>query len=285
MIIPYPRISPIAFRIGPLAVRWYGIMYLLGYAVGSAMAKRRSRRGLWTLDGSAIDSLVGYLVAGMLLGARLTYVLVYDWPTYRADPMRVFAVWQGGLSFHGAAMGMAVACAIFAWRRKVPWLMVTDGLAVCATPGLLFGRLGNFINAELYGRPTSVPWAMVFPSDPLGVPRHPSQLYQAFTEGVVLGFALVWLQSRIARRAAVTGTIHDGYLSAAFLIGYGVLRFVVEFTRQPDSQLGLVLGPFSMGQVLCLLMIAAGGVLLAVSRARDPRVVHAPLAPSSRLPI
>ena len=278
MIIPYPNISPVAFRIGPVAVRWYGIMYLSGYVVGNAMAKRRSRRRLWTLDESAIDALIGYLVLGMLIGARLVYVLVYDWPAYRADPLRTFAVWQGGLSFHGAALGMATACVLFARRRRVPWRMVTDGLAVCATPGLFFGRIGNFINAELYGRPTNVPWAMVFPTDPLRVPRHPSQLYQALTEGVVLGLLLFWLQSRLARRAAATGRIRDGYLSAAFLVGYGVLRFFVEFTREPDSQLGFVLGPLSMGQLLCLLMIAAGMAIAIATRSQAPRPIAEPVA-------
>jgi len=277
MIIPYPHISPVAFHVGPIAVRWYGIMYVLGYAVGDAMAKWRSRRGLWTLDREAVDSLVGYLVIGMLVGARLVYVLVYDWPAYREHPLRVFALWQGGLSFHGAAIGMAVACAVFAWRRRVPWRMLTDGLAVCATPGLFLGRIGNFINAELYGRPTQVPWAMVFPTDPVGVPRHPSQLYQALTEGLVLGALLLWLQSRIARRAAASGTIRDGYLSAAFLIGYGVLRFFVEFTRQPDAQLGFVLDGLSMGQLLCILMIAAGVVMLVVVRTSAPRRALDPL--------
>jgi phosphatidylglycerol:prolipoprotein diacylglycerol transferase len=275
MIIPYPQISPIAFQIGPIAIRWYGIMYVLGYAAGAWLARWRYRRGLWTLDGPAIDSLIGYLVIGMLVGARTIYVLLYDWPTYRGHPLRMLAVWNGGLSFHGAAIGMAVACAIFAWRRHVPWWMVADGLAVCATPGLFFGRIGNFINAELYGRPTDVPWAMVFPTDPLGVPRHPSQLYQAITEGLVLGGLLLWLQSRIARSAAVRGTITDGYLSGAFLIGYGILRFFVEFTRQPDAQLGFVLGALSMGQLLCLLMVAIGIALLVAARRGEPRLIEA----------
>jgi phosphatidylglycerol:prolipoprotein diacylglycerol transferase len=273
MIIPYPQISPVAFQLGPIVIRWYGIMYVLGYAAGAAMAKWRTRRGLWTLDGAAVDSLVAYLVVGMLVGARLVYVLVYDWPSYREDPLSVFAVWHGGLSFHGAAIGMAVACALFAWRRRLPWRMITDGLAVCATPGLFLGRIGNFINAELYGRPSQVPWAMVFPTDPLGVPRHPSQLYQAVTEGLLLGLILLWLQSRIARRAATSGTIKDGYLSAAFLIGYGVLRFFVEFTRQPDAQLGFVFGSLSMGQLLCVLMIVAGAAMFVVARRAQPRAV------------
>jgi phosphatidylglycerol:prolipoprotein diacylglycerol transferase len=266
MVIPFPRISPVAISIGPLAVRWYGLMYVLGYVAGSSLAKLRSRRGLWTLTIADVDALVGYLLAGMFLGARLVYVLVYDWPNYRAHPLEIIAVWHGGLSFHGAAAGMALACVAFAWRHRVPWLMVTDGLAVCAPPGLLFGRLGNFINGELYGRPTTVPWAMVFPTDPARQPRHPSQIYEALGEGIVLGAALWSLQRLLARRGAATGVFHDGYLSAAFLIGYGIIRFLVEFTRQPDAQLGLIVGPLSMGQLLSILMIAAGGALGVVAR-------------------
>jgi phosphatidylglycerol:prolipoprotein diacylglycerol transferase len=271
MIVPYPHIPPVAFRVGSVAVRWYGIMYVIGYVVGTRLAKIRSRRGLWTLTAEAVDTLVGYLLVGMFLGARLVYVTVYDWPAYRAHPLNVFAVWNGGLSFHGAALGMALACGVFAHRRRVPWRMVTDGVAVCAPPGLFFGRLGNFINAELYGRPTTLPWAMIFPSDLLQLPRHPSQLYEALGEGIILGAFLWWLQARIARRTITSGQIRDGYLTAAFLIGYGALRFLVEFTRQPDQQLGFVLGPFSMGQLLSTLTILAGLVLLDVSRRRAPR--------------
>ncbi len=270
-VIPYPRISPVAFRVGPVVVRWYGIMYLVGYVVGTQLAKLRSRRGLWTLTPEDVDSLVAYLLIGMFIGARLVYVTVYDWPAYRAHPLDVFAVWQGGLSFHGAALGMATACGVFALRKRLPWLMVIDGLAVCSPPGLFFGRLGNFINAELYGRPTTAPWAMVFPTDPQHLPRHPSQLYEALLEGVLLGAALWWLQSRLARRARATGAFRDGYLGAAFLVGYGLIRFLVEFTREPDVQLGFVLGPFSMGQLLSSLMIAAGVTLAFVARARPPR--------------
>lgn len=246
-------------------------MYVIGYVVGTWLAKVRSRRGLWTLTPDTVDALIGYLLVGMFLGARLVYVTLYDWPAYRAHPLNVFAVWNGGLSFHGAALGMAVACGVFAHRRRVPWRMVTDGVAVCAPPGLFFGRLGNFINAELYGRPTTVRWAMIFPTDPLRIPRHPSQLYEALGEGIVLGAFLWWLQARIARRTAEGGDIRDGYLTAAFLMGYGALRFLVEFTRQPDAQLGFVLGPFSMGQILSTLTIVVGLVLLGDSQRRAPR--------------
>jgi len=155
---------------------------------------------------------------------------------------------------------MLAACAIFARRRQIPFWTVADTLALAGTPGLFFGRLGNFINAELYGRPTHVPWAMVFPTDPARLPRHPSQLYEAVSEGILL-FLVLWLLERAALRG---GWYRPGLLSGAFLIGYGVLRFLIEFTRQPDVQLGFVLGPFSMGQVLCTLMVIAGVIVLAV---------------------
>ena len=166
MAIPYPRISPYIVRIGPLAIRWYSAMYVVGYIVGIGIAKRRVRRGMVPFDESTIDSLVGYLLIGMLLGARLVYVLIYDRPHYIKDPLDAFAIWHGGLSFHGAVLGMTVACVIFARRKHLPFWSVADTLALAGTPGLFFGRIGNFINAELYGRPTSVPWAMVFPTRP-----------------------------------------------------------------------------------------------------------------------
>jgi phosphatidylglycerol:prolipoprotein diacylglycerol transferase len=262
--IPFPHISPVVIQIGPVAVRWYGLMYAAGYMLGYFLARHRIRtnRSVLTLD--ALDSLIGYLVIGMLVGARLTYVLIYDFTEYAAHPLQIFALWRGGLSFHGAVVGMAVGCALFAHRRKIALLEITDLVAVCGAPGLFFGRLGNFINAELYGRPTHVPWAMIFPTDPVAVPRHPSQLYEAFGEGALLGL-LLWWTDGLARRH---GLYRGGFDTAVFLIGYGVIRFLVEFTRQPDVQLGFVLGPFSMGQVLCVLMIAAGLALLAMTRLR-----------------
>jgi phosphatidylglycerol:prolipoprotein diacylglycerol transferase len=262
--IPYPHISPVVIHIGPIALRWYGLMYAAGYTLGYFLAGHRIRRGWTVLTPSALDSLIGYLVVGMLIGARLTYVLIYDYWAYAAHPLQVFALWRGGLSFHGALLGMAIGCALFAYRRRIPLLEITDLVTLCGAPGLFFGRLGNFINAELYGRPTNVPWAMIFPTDPLGVPRHPSQLYEAVGEGVLLGAFLWWLD-RVARKR---GRYRAGIDTAAFLIGYGVIRFLIEFTRQPDVQLGFVLGMLSMGQVLCALMIIAGAVLLVASRRR-----------------
>jgi phosphatidylglycerol:prolipoprotein diacylglycerol transferase len=252
--IPYPHIPPVIVSIGPFALRWYAVMYIVGYAVGYRLVLARNRRGASVLTREQLDSLIGYLVAGMLIGARLVYVLVYNPGEYIARPWEVIAIWQGGLSFHGAILGIAAACALFAHRYRLPFLAVADTVALAGTPGLFFGRLGNFINGELYGRPSNVPWAMVFPADPLHVPRHPSQLYEALAEGVVLSLVLWWLD----RRAHANGWYRPGLLTAAFLVGYAVFRFLLEFTRQPDAQLGLVVGPFSMGQLLSLLMLLAG---------------------------
>lgn len=264
MTIPYPRIPSEIFRIGPVALRWYGVMYVVGYAVGIWIARRRVRRGLVPFDESAIDSLLGYLVVGMLLGARLVYVLVYDRAQYAAHPLSALAIWQGGLSFHGAVLGMAAGCVIFARRHRLPFWTVADTLALAGTPGLLFGRIGNFINGELYGRPANLPWAMIFPTDPQRLPRHPSQLYEALGEGVLL-FVLLWM---LEQRAVRDGSYWPGLLSGAFLIGYGGFRFLIEFTRQPDAQLGFIFGPFSMGQLLSSLMIVIGVVVLTVTHRR-----------------
>jgi phosphatidylglycerol:prolipoprotein diacylglycerol transferase len=248
-------------------------MYLIGYIVGVVIAKRRVRRGLTPFDESAIDSLVGYLVIGMLLGARTFYVLVYDRAHYVAKPFDALAVWHGGLSFHGAALGMAIAILIFARRHRVPFWSVADTVALATPPGLFFGRIGNFINAELYGRASRVPWAMVFPTDPLRIPRHPSQLYEALLEGVVLFIVLLTVE----RRAVRGGWYRYGLIGGTFLAGYGLVRYLVEFTRQPDVQLGLVAGPFSMGQVLSLLTTVIGvGTIAAVYRKSTPSVAQRP---------
>ena len=266
MTIPYPHIAPEIVHIGPFALRWYGLMYVVGYLVGIAVARRRVRRGVVPFNGGAVDALVGYLVVGMLIGARLVYVFVYDPAAYAAHPLDVFAIWHGGLSFHGAVLGMVAASLLFAYRRRIPFWTVADTLALAGAPGLFFGRLGNFINGELYGRVTNVPWAMVFPTDPQRLPRHPSQLYEAVCEGIVLFLVLRLLE----RRAFRGGWYRPALLAGAFLIGYGVLRFLIEFTRQPDVQLGFVLGPFSMGQLLCALMIVAGIAVIAFRYARSP---------------
>src|SRR5258705_6836055 len=260
MVLPYPRIPPTLVSIGPFAIRWYSLMYLVGYVLGYRRVLRRIASGRSTITRAQLDTLLWYLVAGMLIGARVVYVLVYGRAEYAAHPLEAFAIWRGGLSFHGAILGMVTGITLFSRRNRLPILDVTDLVALCGTPGLFFGRIGNFINAELYGRPTSVPWAMVFPTDPRHIPRPPSQLYEAFAEGIVLSIVL-WSIDRWAFRR---GWYRRGLTTGFFLIGYAVIRFSLEFTREPDEQLGLVLGPLSMGQLLSLIMFACGTALLGV---------------------
>src|ERR1700730_14967355 len=266
MVIPYPRIPPTIVSIGPIAIRWYSVMYVVGYVLGYRLVLKRIDTGRSSLSRADLDNLIWYLVAGMLIGARLVYILVYGRGEYTAHPLESFAVWRGGLSFHGAIAGMTVAIAFFARRYRHSILEVTDLVALCGAPGLFFGRLGNFINGELYGRPTNVPWAMIFPADPLQVPRHPSQLYEAFAEGVILS-ALLWWVDGVAR---ARGYNRRGLMTALFLVGYAIVRFSLEFTRQPHAQLGLVVGPLSMVQILSTIMLAVGlALLVLIYRGRE----------------
>jgi phosphatidylglycerol:prolipoprotein diacylglycerol transferase len=234
------------------------VMYVVGYVLGYRLVLKRVERGRSELTRAELDNLIWYLVAGMLIGARLFYVLVYGRAEYAAHPLEAFAVWRGGLSFHGAILGMTIAIVLFAKRYRFPVLALTDLVALCGTPGLFFGRIGNFINAELYGRTTRVAWAMVFPTDPLHLPRHPSQLYEAFAEGLVLSAVLWWID----RWAHSHGRARTGLATGVFLVGYAVIRFSLEFTREPDAQLGFVLGALSMGQLLSTIMFVAGVALL-----------------------
>lgn len=274
MVIPYPRIPPTIVSVGPLAIRWYSLMYVVGYVLGYRLVLKRIESGRTRLTRADLDNLIWYLVVGMLVGARVIYVTVYGRGEYAAHPLQVFALWQGGLSFHGAVLGMAVAIILFARQYRFPVLAITDVVALCGTPGLFFGRLGNFINGELYGRPTTVPWAMIFPSDPLHVPRHPSQLYEAFAEGVILS-ALLWWADGFARKR---GYDRPGLITALFLVGYALIRFALEFTRAPDAQLGLVVGPLSMGQLLSLIMLLVGAGLLGLIGLRRGRSPQTPSA-------
>ena len=263
MTIPYPRIPPDIISFGPFHLRWYAMMYVVAYFVGYRLVVARARRGMSALTKKQLDDLLPYLVIGMLVGARIVYVFVYEFADYRAHPLSAFEIWAGGLSFHGAVLGMAIGTILFTRRYRLPFLAVADTIVYAGTQGLFFGRLGNFINGELYGRPTNVPWAMVFPDDRLHLPRHPSQLYEAVAEGIVLSLIL-WTLDRVAHRQ---GWYWNGLLTGAFLVGYAILRFLVEFTREPDSQLGFILfGVFSMGQLLSILMLLAGVIFLVISR-------------------
>ncbi len=260
-MIPYPKIDPALIAIGPVRIRWYGIMYVLGITASYLLIPRQKRAREIGLVGPVAQDLVFYLAVGLILGARIGYLLFYqyhDYAFYLDHPLEIIATWHGGMSFHGGLIGALIAGWIFSRKRKLPFWAMADCAIVTVPLALAFGRIGNFINGELYGRVTDVPWAMVFPGGgPL--PRHPSQLYQAGLEGIVL-FILLWtLRQRPFR---------DGMMVAFFVSFYGIFRFIVEFFREPDAQLGYVLGPLTMGQILCLLM-AFGGLGLAVFLRRD----------------
>jgi len=255
-LLTHPNIDPIAFSIGPLAVRWYGLMYLAGFAIGWWLGTGRIAKGQAPITRAQLDDLLFLIVLGVILGGRLGYVLFYKPAYYAAHPLEILAIWQGGMSFHGGLLGVMAAMLIAARRHKVDWLRLMDFLAPLVPPGIAAGRLGNFINAELPGRVTDVPWGMVFPGAG-EAPRHPSQLYQFALEGLTLFIVLWWFSSKPRPR---------GQVSAMFLLGYGVLRFVAEFAREPDSFIGYLALGLTMGQWLCLAMIAAGAALLIWSR-------------------
>jgi phosphatidylglycerol:prolipoprotein diacylglycerol transferase len=252
-MLVHPQFDPIAFSIGPLAVRWYGLMYLVGFLAAMWLGRRRAIGDPWRgWSARDVDDALFYIVLGVVLGGRLGYVLFYKLDYYLGHPLEVFFIWHGGMSFHGGFLGVLVAMILFARKKRVRWLGIMDFVAPLVPPGLAAGRLGNFINAELWGRPAEGPWAMIFPNVD-NLPRHPSQLYELALEGVAL-FILLWWFSRRPRPL--------GAVSAMFLIGYGFARFVVEFTRAPDSFLGFLAFGWTMGQWLSLPMILAGFALL-----------------------
>ncbi|HEU4352967.1 MAG TPA: prolipoprotein diacylglyceryl transferase [Burkholderiales bacterium] len=255
-MIAHPNIDPVAFSIGPLAVRWYGLMYLAGFAIGWWLGARRIAKGQVPITRAQLDDLLFLVVLGVILGGRLGYVLFYKPGYYASHPLEIFAIWQGGMSFHGGLLGVMVAMVIAARRNGVDYVRLMDFLAPLIPPGIAAGRLGNFINAELPGRLTDLPWGMVFPGTD-GAPRHPSQLYQFALEGVALFAFLWWFSSKPRAR---------GQVSAMFLLGYGVLRFIAEFAREPDAFIGYLALGLTMGQWLCFAMIVAGAALLAWSR-------------------
>jgi phosphatidylglycerol:prolipoprotein diacylglycerol transferase len=237
--------DPVIFSVGPLQVRWYGAMYVLGFIIGSSLLKYLANKKFWPLPKDSIDKYVTWLIIGMFLGARMFYVFLYNWEYYSANIMDALAVWKGGLSFHGAVVGMCIATYLFAKKNNLHFFQIADCLAVAGTQGLFFGRMGNFINGELYGRVTDSWAGIIFPGGG-PFPRHPSQLYEGVLEGIVLFFIIFYLH----RKQKFYGVV-----SAVFLLGYGGFRFIVEFFREPDAQLGYYFQYFTMGQFLCLAMI------------------------------
>ena len=255
-MLVHPNLNPIAFSIGPLHVRWYGLMYLVGFAAAYLLGRYRIKHGsAGRITLPILDDFMFYVVLGVILGGRLGYVLFYKLGYYFHHPLEIFAVWHGGMSFHGGFLGVLLAVWFLSRKHQLRWLEMTDFLAPLIPLGLAAGRMGNFINGELYGRVTDVAWGMVFSSPGAGsLPRHPSQLYEFALEGLAL-FVVLWVFA--ARPRPV------GASSAVFLIGYGVLRFVVEFFREPDDFLGFLALNLTMGQWLSAPMIVAGVFLLA----------------------
>ncbi len=255
-MLTHPQFDPILFSVGPVAVRWYGLMYVVAFVAFVMLGKLRARQGLSNgVTEEGVDDMLLYGVLGVILGGRLGYVLFYKPEHYLAHPLEILQVWTGGMSFHGGFLGVLLAIAIFCRRRGLRWITTMDFIAPLVPLGLAAGRLGNFINGELPGRATDLPWGMWFPQvDRVPLARHPSQLYQFALEGLAL-FAILWWYSSKPRPA--------GAVSGAFLLGYGVLRFLAEFARQPDDFLGLLALGLSMGQWLSLPMILGGIGLLA----------------------
>lgn len=253
----HPEINPVALELGPLAVHWYGLTYLAAFGLFYVLGTLRlthlpfARLPQWTRKD--IEDILFLGVLGVVLGGRIGYCLFYKPGYYAAHPLEVFAVWQGGMSFHGGMLGVIAAMVWFAWSRKRPFLQVMDFVAPCVPTGLAAGRVGNFINGELWGRVAdpSLPWAMLFRGAG-ELPRHPSQIYQFLMEGLLL-FVLLWFYARKPRQ--------QGQVAAVFLLGYGVFRFAAEYFREPDAHLGLLSLGMSMGQWLCVPMIAGGAAL------------------------
>ena len=250
----HPQFSPVALQLGPVAIHWYGLTYLVAFGLFIWLGAQRVKLAQFAQSGWTrrdVEDLLFYGVLGVVIGGRLGYVLFYKPGYYASHPLEVFAVWKGGMAFHGGLLGVLVAMALFARARGRRFLQVTDLIAPCVPTGLASGRIGNFINGELWGRAAdpSLPWAMVFPQSGTDLPRHPSPLYQFALEGVLL-FGLLWLYARKPRPL--------GQVSGMFLIGYGLFRFIAEYFREPDSFLGLLALNMSMGQWLCVPMIAAG---------------------------
>jgi len=250
----FPEIDPIIFSIGPLAIRWYALAYIAGLIIGWRLMIRFANAPGSQVSAEQVDDFLVWATLGVIFGGRLGYVLFYKPAFYFSNPIEIFQVWQGGMSFHGGFLGVVVAALLFARKHKLPIFSLADMLAIVAPVGLFFGRIANFINAELYGRVTDVSWGMVFPNGgPL--PRHPSQLYEAALEGLLLFLIQIALRNtEIGRK--------PGVATGVFLIGYALARGFVELFREPDAHLGFLIGGATMGQLLSIPMILVGALLI-----------------------
>lgn len=261
-MLPYPEIDPVAIALGPVKVHWYGLAYLCGLAFAWWLAVRRSGNPWSPVQRGQVDDLVFYAALGIVLGGRFGYALFYGGDKLAQDPTWLLRVWQGGMSFHGGFLGVLLAMYLFARKQHIVFGALMDFVAPLVPLGLALGRLGNFVGQELWGRPTDAPWAMVFPRDPLQLTRHPSQLYQFALEGLLLFVVLLWFSARPRPHWSVAGV---------FSLGYGCLRFIAEFFREPDQHIGFqALGWLTRGQLLCLPMIALGIYLITMAYGRAP---------------
>ena len=262
-VLPYPAIDPVLLQIGPVAIRWYALAYIAGLCGGWRYVVWLNRGPGALMERKDVDDLLFWVTIGVILGGRIGSVLFYNPAYYLAHPLEIFAIWRGGMAFHGGLLGVVVVIILFARQRKIPLLSLADMIAAATPIGLFFGRIANFINGELYGRVTDVPWAMVFPTGgPL--PRHPSQLYEAALEGLVLFLLLFWLvqRRRIFER--------PGFATGVFLLGYGLARGTVELLREPDAHIGLLAGGSTMGQLLSIPMLLLGLYLIWRARTSPP---------------
>jgi phosphatidylglycerol---prolipoprotein diacylglyceryl transferase len=263
LTLTFPNIDPVAIELGPFAVRWYALAYIAGILLGWRYAIHLAARPPVFMSREAIDDFIVWVTLGIILGGRLGYVVFYKPAHYLANPLEALYVWQGGMSFHGGLIGVLFAIWLFARQRRIPVLALGDLVASVVPIGLFFGRIANFVNGELYGRPSDVPWAMAFPGGgPL--PRHPSQLYEACLEGIALFLVLAWFSRQPGWRD------RPGRIGGLFLAGYAVARIIAEAFREPDAHLGFFLGGVTMGQILSLPMLATGLYLIVSGNRRPP---------------
>jgi phosphatidylglycerol:prolipoprotein diacylglycerol transferase len=268
-VLPFPAINPVLIHLGPLAIRWYALAYIVGIIAGwyyarAIIASEKLWGGPAPMTVIDFDDFIVWITLGIILGGRTGYVLFYNLPHFVENPLQIFELWNGGMSFHGGVLGCCVAIILFALRRHIPVMSLGDVTAAVAPIGLFLGRLANFINGELWGRPTDVPWAMIFPNGG-PVPRHPSQLYEATLEGVVL-FVVLGLMVRAGWLK------RPGVIAGSFAIGYGIARITCEFFREPDIQIGFLWGGLTMGMLLCIPLILAGIAILAFAFRRKPQI-------------
>lgn len=262
MFIDFPNISPVALSIGPFALRWYALAYLIGILSAWFLTKRNIEKHHIDITDAQLDDLVFYTTLGIILGGRLGYVLFYGKAYFWYNPMEIFAVWHGGMSFHGGIAGVILALYYFARKTKLPFLKITDLVALYVPIGIFLGRLTNFINDELWGRVTTVPWAVKFPNGGY-IPRHPSQIYEALSEGVLMFIILniLWRKEFVRN--------HYGIISSVFLLVYTLSRLCMEFFREPDEQIGFIFGQATLGQLLSIPFLLVGLYVLNKSVRRE----------------